>query len=111
MSPDFEYFLRLSPTGGLGRSPLGLVVWCLPASLLVLSVFHAVLKQPLVSLLRAEHQRRLLPLCTPFRFGPTGRFLMIVLSIMIGAVSHLAWDAITHHEGWVAHRVRSWRWR
>jgi hypothetical protein len=33
-SPDFEYLLRLEPSGAFGHTPLGLLVFCLPLSLL-----------------------------------------------------------------------------
>ena len=34
LSPDFEYLLRLAPTGRFAHSLLGLVVFCVPVSLL-----------------------------------------------------------------------------
>jgi len=100
ITPDFEYFLRLAPISRISHSLLGLLVFCLPAGLLMLWLWHVILKNALVELLPDSHYRRLLPLCGPFRFRPMSRFALIVVSVLVGAFTHIAWDSFTHHYGW-----------
>jgi len=100
LAPDFEYFLRLAPISKFSHTIAGLFVFCLPAGLLVLWAFHAVAKGALVHLLPVSHQRRLLPMCGAFKFGPPRRFALICLSVLLGAFTHVAWDSFTHSGAW-----------
>ena len=100
-APDFEYFFRLSPKGRLGHTVLGVFVLDLPLALLVLWLFHAYMKEPLVALLPDSVQRRIdLGACT-FRFwGPT-RLAIILGSILLGVGTHIIWDSFTHPTFWL----------
>lgn len=100
-APDFEYFLRLSPKGGLGHTVLGVFVLDLPLALLVLWLFHAYMKETIVALLPDSVQQRIeLGTCT-FRFwGPT-RLAIILGSILLGAGTHIVWDSFTHPTFWL----------
>lgn len=103
MAPDFPYFLHLSTHYQYGHTWPGLFWFCLPAGLVVLWLFHALLKLPLLALLPSSHQARLMATCD-FRFGPARQFALIVLALLLGAVTHLVWDSFTHAGGWsVAH--------
>jgi len=99
MAPDFHYFLILAPIGHFGHTIKGIFVFCLPVGLAVLWVFQTVFKHPLISLAPERHQQRLVSLSAPFRWGPAPRFLLILFSLLIGAVTHIAWDAFTHGRG------------
>ena len=46
LSPDFEYLLWLSPTGRFAHSLLGLVVFCVPVSLLAWGMWRAIVTGP-----------------------------------------------------------------
>ena len=105
MSPDFEYFVHLRTWRTIGHTPLGILVMDLPASLAVLWVFHRVVKRPLLFLVPERYDHLAAVADTPFRFGPVGRFVAICASILLGAVSHVAWDSLTHSNGWVVERV------
>lgn len=105
MAPDFPYFLQLSTGSMYGHTLPGLFFFCLPAGYLALWVFHTILERPLLSLLPVGHRRRLAELAGRFRFGPMRRFLMILVSLLVGALTHIAWDSITHAEGWVVRHV------
>jgi hypothetical protein len=102
-APDFEYFIRLSPGGGFGHSVLGAVVFILPLSLVVLWLFHSVVKVPAVALLPDAMQRRLVPYLGKFRFVPFTRFALIVFSLLLGIATHLLWDSFTHSRTWLYH--------
>lgn len=101
MVPDFEFFLRLSDDRFIAHSFVGLFVFCIPVGLICLYLFHNLLKFPLLSLLPHNHQSRLHHIANGFTFFPFKRFCSIVLALMIGAVSHLTWDALTHESGWM----------
>jgi hypothetical protein len=105
LAPDFRYFFNLAPRGHFGHSLKGVFVFCLPVGLAVLWIFQTLMKLPLISLAPKSHQQRLITLARPFRWGGAGRFSLIVASILLGSISHLAWDAFTHDRGLVVRNV------
>ena len=107
MSPDFEYMLRplerslpLNFDSHASHTLMGLVGICLPTSLFLLWLWHELLKRPLLELAPESHRLRLLPLVGEFSFGPSRRFILICLSVLVGAATHVAWDSFTHSWGW-----------
>ncbi len=105
LAPDFRYFFNLAPHGHFGHSFKGVFVFCLPVGLAVLWIFQTLMKVPLISLAPETHQQRLVTLAKPFRWGGAGRFTLIAASLLLGSVSHLAWDAFTHDRGLVVRNV------
>jgi hypothetical protein len=67
---------------------------------LALWLFHRILKQPLLGLMPPSLQSRLQPYAQPFAFGPSRRLLLVIAAIIVGALSHLAWDFFCHTTGW-----------
>ena len=49
MTPDFEYFLRLSMNSRWSHSLPGVLTFCLPVSILVLWLFHGYMMQQVAS--------------------------------------------------------------
>ena len=100
MAPDFLYFLRLAPKGHFGHTFAGLFAFCLPVGLVVLAAFHLIVKRPLADLAPVAAQRRLT--------GPLGVEALrsrswwgrAGLALLIGAITHVGWDAFTHPGGW-----------
>ncbi len=99
MSPDFAYVAFLDTNRDFGHRPLGVVLFCLPASIAVLAVWHGLVKRPLAGLL-------------PHRWGHLGRTLSrplgpttwrtastTVAAVLVGALTHLVWDGFTHPDG------------
>jgi Domain of unknown function (DUF4184) len=100
MSPDFLYYIVGVQHTAYGHSLQGLFVFSLPASLVVLAAFHALLKWPLLSLLPELLQSRLEPLAAqPFEWRGGRRLAIIVCAAFVGAVSHILWDGFTHYYG------------
>jgi hypothetical protein len=95
MSPDFWYFVPFIERGE-SHSIAGLAWFCLPLGLLVYALFHLFLKQPLIALLSPR-----LRAFTPARL-PAVPWSAVVVSLLVGAVTHLAWDGLTHShdEAW-----------
>lgn len=98
--PDLPYFLRMSTGKLIGHSFVGIFIFCVPVGMLMLWVFHVVLKQPLLSLLPVKQQERLAPVGAKFRFGPSRQFFLIILALGIGALTHVIWDSFTHAHDW-----------
>ncbi|HSL47041.1 MAG TPA: DUF4184 family protein [Anaerolineales bacterium] len=102
IAPDFGYFLPLP--GFFMYTLPGLFLFNLPMGLLLLWLFHTFAKWPLISLLPASLQSRLIPYAQGFSFGPPRRFLMILLSLLAGSVTHVVWDSFTHSYGRIVER-------
>jgi hypothetical protein len=100
LSPDFLYFLVLAPRGGFGHRLPGLFLFCLPASLCVLYVFHRLIKRPAAELLPDYVRLRVEPQLERFTFLPASRLALVVASALLGALTHVGWDAFTHEGGW-----------
>jgi hypothetical protein len=105
MSPDFLYFYCLSARCQFGHTLLGIFLFDIPAGLVVLWIFHRILKQPLFSLFPISHQQRLMPFVNEFQFFPLRSFLLIIISLLIGILTHIIWDSFTHKSGWVVQQL------
>jgi hypothetical protein len=103
--PDLPYFVPRLTLSGYGHSLPGLFLFCLPAGLVSLWIFHAFIKRPMIALFPISHQKKLVPVAQGFTFLPIKRFLLIAMSVLIGAASHITWDLFTHDESWLVERV------
>ena len=101
MAPDFAYYMFLPRSlRHVGHTPLGLVLFCIPAGLAVLYAFHRFFKRPLVLLLPRPLRAKLWPHCGPFPLLPPRRLAWISALIFLGAVTHVVWDGFTHPNAW-----------
>ncbi|MGW4644631.1 DUF4184 family protein [Sphaerisporangium sp. NPDC004334] len=91
--PDLAYYLPLPYSSGVAHD--WRVGWLVdvPAGLVVLAVFHLVLRAPLTALAPGGVRARL-----PDR-GVGGRGPATVAALVAGMATHLAWDAFTHVDG------------
>ena len=106
MAPDFESFLYLSTDVTFAHSLPGVAIFCLPSGTLLFLLFQLLLKGPLLSLAPYAHQQRLLPLVRrDMRLNSPRQWAAILLSLTLGAMTHLLWDAATHEYGWIVPRV------
>lgn len=100
-APDFEYFLELTHDDTrFGHSVHGLVWLTFPSAVLVLWLFHTCARHGVVRLLPEPLRARLIGL-PRFRFGGVSRFALILLCLVIGIATHIAWDSFTHGESWI----------
>ena len=105
-APDFEYFIRLAPRGKFGHTLPGLFLFDLPFGLIMLWLFHRYAKEPLWTWLpESLRQRttlgpRTLPLKSPAQTA------LILVSILVGSVTHILWDSFTHPTLWLYHHWR-----
>jgi hypothetical protein len=100
LTPDAGYLFGEKGGGRFSHELLGSFGFCLPAGILMVALFY-LLRAPLVKLLPAPYQRPLLPLCR----RPPGSPWAIVISLLIGAWTHLLWDSFTHTTGWFAQHL------
>jgi hypothetical protein len=99
MAPDFEYLLRLRPSGNFGHTLLGVALFCVPLSLGVWAVFSALVRPWLEHLLPLSRECWSSP--HRWRDASRGRRLsMLVAGVVAGSLSHIGWDAFTHFDGW-----------
>lgn len=101
-SPDFIYFIRLSPIGHFTHTIPGVFLFCLPSGMAVLWIYHRLLKEPLAALLPDPLRHSLIDPHRPFDFLPVRRMTALAISITMGAFTHLAWDSFTHEGGAVS---------
>lgn len=105
MAPDIPYYVPLFVSRELSHSLLGLVTFDLAMGLVGVLLWWLVLREPVVDLLpRAIGSR--IPAAGRLAWRPAGwgwplTAAVLVLSLLIGGVTHLLWDSFTH-PGWVA---------
>jgi hypothetical protein len=101
LSPDAGYLFGELQGGRLSHQFLGSIGFCLPVGLVLVTLLYW-LRGPLVRLLPTPYQRVLVPICE----RPAGPLWAIVVSLVIGAWTHVLWDSFTHKDAWfVQHSV------
>ena len=96
LSPDFCYYVGRFDAGAFTHTPLGVLLACVPAGWLVLWVAQR-LRDPVADLLPEPHRSTV---HSPSAVSPPPTdalaAAMTVLSLALGAATHVAWDAFTH---------------
>ena len=100
MSPDFPYLLALTTTDAPGHSVIGVLIYCLVPSLVVLFVWYRWLESPTLDLLRLPQRT--------WSFGILSYF-MVVAGVLVGAYSHVLWDATSHAHGALVVNSEFWQ--
>jgi hypothetical protein len=100
LTPDAGYLFGEKGAGGFSHGFLGSFGFCLPAGILMVALVYS-LRKPVVRILPPAYQRALIPLCQ----RPVGSLWAIVISLLIGAWTHLLWDSFTHTTGWFAQHL------
>ncbi|TXK46808.1 DUF4184 family protein [Pontibacter qinzhouensis] len=106
MAPDFEKFLKMGQGNTYSHTLLGILWFNLPISILIALLFHEVVRNPLIESLPNILRSRL---SRYKRFDWVVHFnrhyKSVVVSIILGALTHLLWDAFTHKHSFVADMV------
>jgi len=90
MAPDVEYFVRGYMYGGkLGHTWLGVLVFCVPVTLVLAFAWQRLVAPALL----AAHPARAWP--------PAHHAGWLPLSAALGASTHVLWDALTHPDGFI----------
>jgi hypothetical protein len=106
MTPDFEYFLRLKVQSEYSHTLFGLFWFDLPLGLILCFLYHNIVRNSLISKLPIFLKERL---WTYKSFDWTNYFknnwMTVVVSLLVGAFSHLLWDSFTHDTGYFVKRL------
>jgi hypothetical protein len=94
--PDFEYFIRMQKLSLYSHSFAGLLLFNLPAGVLLTFIYHGIVHQTLIEYLPGRLR------CRATRYAGfdwneqfKSKWLVILISILIGAITHLLWDGFT----------------
>ncbi len=106
LTPDFEYFLRMRIKSNYSHTIDGLFWFDIPLGLLLAFVFHNIVRDSLFDNLPLGLKSKFLS----FRkFDWNSHFkknwLVVIISIFIGAVSHIFWDSFTHDHGYFVQTI------
>ncbi len=101
MAPDFEYFFRMKIQSNFSHTIAGLFYFDLPTGILLAFVFHNIVKDMLFDNSPKIARSRLV-LFKNFVWNQYFRkhFLVVIISILFGSLSHLFWDGFTHIHGY-----------
>jgi hypothetical protein len=98
MSPDFEYFFKMSVSGLHSHTKGGLFYFDLPVTLLLAIVFHQIVKKNLIGNLPIFLQKRFQEtLQFNFLSFVKNHWFIFLMSALLGAASHIFWDSFTHN--------------
>jgi hypothetical protein len=106
LTPDFEYFLRMRIKSNYSHTIDGLFWFDLPLGLLLAFIFHNIVRDSLFNNLPPFLKSRL----SPFKQFDWNRhfkqnWIVITISIIIGAASHIFWDSFTHDHGYFVQTI------
>ena len=97
LCPDAGYLFAAFHVDHFSHQFLGSIGFCLPLGMALLALFYA-LRLPLARMLPAAYRQALIPLCQ----RPRDSLGAIIISLLIGAWTHLLLDSLTHADGWIA---------
>lgn len=106
MAPDFEYFINMKIQSRYSHTIVGMFWFDVPMGVLLAFIFHDIVRNTLFSNLWLPLKKRL----WVFRkFNWNSYFIkhwpVVLISILIGAGSHLIWDSFTHPTGYSVGRI------
>jgi len=106
LTPDFEYFLRMRIKSNFSHTIDGLFWFDLPLGLLLAFIFHNIVRNGLFDNLPTILKSRF---STFKQFDWNGHFrrnwFVVIISILIGAGSHILWDSFTHDHGYFVQTI------
>jgi hypothetical protein len=97
MTPDFEYFIRMKDYSKYSHTWDGLFWFDLPLGLILIFIFHNVVRDILIIYLPFSLNIRLSSF-TKFNWNKyfQRNIIVVLVSLLIGIASHLFWDSFTH---------------
>jgi hypothetical protein len=101
--PDFEYFIRLHVYSVYSHTLPGLFYFDLPLGMIIYLLYVQFVRDPFLVHLPGFLRERF---ARPFR---PAHWLVVLLSLLTGAASHILWDAFTHSSGFMVRHVSSLR--
>ncbi len=96
MIPDSRYFLPWRTQHFETHSAASLITYSLPAGLMVYWLFQYLVKVPMIEMLPEGAYARWAPYESPASIRVLRQWLLAACGILVGAFTHLVWDAFTH---------------
>jgi hypothetical protein len=100
VTPDAGYCFTRFGWDQFSHSVAGSFVFCLPVGILMLAALY-LFRGPLVERLPERRREVFRPLCGRPRASP----LVLLVSLLLGSWTHLAWDSFTHKKAWLVLHV------
>ena len=100
VSPDIGYYVGRFDLAAIAHTTLGLLILCLPTGLVLFAMVR-VLHRPVANLLPEPHRSALLSTPQVPRLTSLPILVTVAVSIVIGAMTHDAWDSFTHPGGYM----------
>jgi hypothetical protein len=99
MVPDFEYFIRMKVYSVYSHTIQGIFWFCLPIGLLSCFIFHDIIRNDFIDncpILRFRFHRY-----NDFNWNAyfKKKWYIVIVSLLIGIVSHILWDNFSHNTG------------
>ena len=106
LTPDFEYFLRVKMKSIHSHTFEGLFWFDLPVGLVLAFVFHNIVRNALFDNLPDVVKSRIM-VFKGFSWNTYFKknWLVVVVSILVGASSHIFWDSFTHYHGYFVQQI------
>ena len=107
VTPDFEYFIRMKVESIYSHYVWGLFWFDVPLGVLLTFAYHCIVRNQLITNLPTKLNERL----NNFRHFNWAAYFkanwpMVLVSILVGAATHLFWDSFTHPLGYFVMRIR-----
>lgn len=96
MAPDFGWFSPWKPARFETHSVDGLLTFCLPVGLATYWIFQRVIRTPIIELLPPGAYSRWRDTASPANLYSLKQWVLAALGVLLGAITHLVWDAFTH---------------
>ncbi|MDQ3111873.1 MAG: DUF4184 family protein [Bacteroidota bacterium] len=110
LTPDFEYFIRMKIQSNYSHTLSGLFWFDLPLGILLAFLFHNIVRDQLFCNLPVFLKSRVLNF-TAFNWNRyfLDNWFVVLISILVGATSHILWDGFTHEHGFFVERFSALR--
>ncbi|PKW29863.1 DUF4184 family protein [Flavobacterium lindanitolerans] len=108
MTPDFEYFLRMKTSSNYSHTIAGVFWFDLPLGIILSFIFHNIVRNNLFDNLPVPLRLRI----STFKQFDWNKYfqknwLIVIISILIGAFSHIFWDGFTHQHAYFVEKIPS----
>jgi hypothetical protein len=106
MAPDFDYIYHTHAGIILSHSLPGVIYYCLPVTISVALLWHFIVKASLATALPVTMVRKYSDwLSNRWEFHSFSRIITIIVSSVVGVMTHLAWDSFTHINGFFVQNI------
>lgn len=110
VTPDFEYFFKMSVSGVHGHTLWGLLYFDLPVATGLALVFHLIVKRNLINNTPSYFQKKFRILLEfDFLRYLKRNYPAFIVSALIGSLSHIFWDGFTHSAGFFVNELPFYR--